>query len=268
VMRPDEPVWLDADATRLAQVLSNLLNNAAKYTPEGGRISVEVHRTGDAAEVRVRDSGIGIRADVLPRVFQMFTQADSSHDRSHGGLGIGLAISRRLVELHGGTLTAASDGPGRGSEFTVRLPVAAGPAPAAPPSANGVATRPLRVLVADDNRDSAESLAVLLRLAGHEVHTAFDGPRAVELAAARPEVALLDIGMPGMSGHEVARRLRARPESADCVLVAMTGWGQDDDRRRSKEAGFDHHLVKPVDLPALNDLLAQVASGRASAGAG
>ena len=264
VSLPNEPVWLDADLTRLAQVLSNVLINAAKYTPEGGSITLVARREGGEAVVAVTDTGVGIAADMLGRVFEMFAQVTKSIDRAQGGLGIGLALVKRLVEMHGGTIAADSPGLGRGSTFTVRLPLAA-EAGGTPPSRPGAAVLapPVdrrRVLVVDDNRDGAESLAMLLEIAGHEIRTAYSGPEA--LAAARiffPEVAFLDIGLPGMDGHEVARQLRADPALGGILLVALTGLGSVDDRSRSSEAGFDHHLTKPAEAATIQGLLGQYA---------
>jgi two-component system CheB/CheR fusion protein len=259
VTYPEEPLELVADLTRMEQVLANLLNNAAKYTRPGGRIHLSAGREEDEAVIRVRDDGIGIPSEMLSSIFEMFAQVDTSLERTQGGLGIGLTISRRLVEMHGGTIVAASPGAGEGSELTVRLPLAsraeAAPDPRAEEAAPGAA---LRVLVVDDNEDSAESLAMLLQLKGHEVRTAHDGPRALVAAEEyRPDLVFLDIGMPGMNGFEVAARLRQRLETRNVLLVAMTGWGQEEDRRRSKEAGFDQHLVKPLDPKALDELLAR-----------
>jgi signal transduction histidine kinase/CheY-like chemotaxis protein len=257
---PQEPVCLDADLTRLAQVVSNLLNNAAKYTERGGRVWLTAERQGSDAVVTVRDTGVGIHADMLPRVFDMFTQVERSLDRSRGGLGIGLTLVKRLVEMHGGSVTAHSDGPDRGSTFTVRLPVVLGAAPRADRDAEPpVAVSSLRLLVVDDNADAAASLAMLLRLMGNDVRTAHDGLEAVALAEEfRPDVALLDIGLPRLNGYEAAREIRRRPWGGTMVLIAATGWGQEADRQRSKEAGFDHHLVKPVDPAALTRLLASL----------
>jgi PAS domain S-box-containing protein len=260
VALPPEPVFLDADPTRLTQVLSNLLTNAAKYTERGGHIQLTAARHGGEVVVSVSDTGIGIAPEHLPRLFEMFSQVSSALDRSQGGLGIGLALVRGLVEMHGGSVEARSGGLGRGSEFVVRLPAADGPATGqGPPPGGGTvpARTGRRVLVTDDNRDAADSLAVMLRLGGHEVHTAYDGHAAVEAAARlRPDVAVLDIGMPGMTGYEVARRIRSEPWGRAVVLVALTGWGQEEDKRRATEAGFDRHLTKPVDPAALDGLLA------------
>jgi PAS domain S-box-containing protein len=269
VLPPPGPLAVEGDKTRLAQVVSNLLNNSAKYTPEGGHIWLTVERSGGQAVVRVRDNGMGIPAEMLSHVFEMFTQLDKSRHRSQGGLGIGLTLVRNLVAMHGGTVEAHSDGPGKGSEFVVRLPLA--PEEPRRRGAEGpdgasrrAATPARRLLVVDDNVASAESLAMMLRLMGNEVCTAHDGPSALGLAATfAPDVVLLDIGMPGMDGYEVARRLRAMSPLKEVVVVAQTGWGQDEDRRRSVEAGFDHHLVKPVDPAALQDLLARLPCARA-----
>ncbi len=257
---PEGGVLVEADPTRLAQVVVNLLNNAAKFTPEGGRISLVAGRQGTQAVITVRDDGLGIRADALSHIFDLFVQSDSTLDRSQGGLGIGLTLVRSLVEMHGGGVEAHSDGPGRGSEFIVRLPVWAGQRQE--PLANGVAEdtprhAARRILVVDDNVDAAESLALILKLQGDEVRTAHDGPAALAAAQAfQPEVILLDIGLPGMNGYEVARRLREQPPFEGTLVVAMTGYGQEEDRRRSQESGFDHHLVKPVEPTALHRLLA------------
>jgi PAS domain S-box-containing protein len=255
-----------ADTTRLAQVVSNLLNNAAKYTPDGGRIELVARRDGSDVVISVTDSGIGIAADSLPLVFEMFTQVGRNRERSQGGLGIGLALVRRLVELHGGTVTAESAGVGRGSTFTVRLPLAhasaaSAPAPQTHETADGAPV--FRVLVVDDNVDAAESLAALLELDGHETRVAHDGDAALEQARAfRPEIVFLDIGMPGKDGYEVARELRRDPANRDTMLVALTGWGAQDDRARTKSAGFDHHLTKPAELPAVEALIAKMAERR------
>jgi PAS domain S-box-containing protein len=261
VSLPSDPIRLEADPIRLSQVLGNLLNNAAKYTERSGRIWLTAGREGGEVVVRVRDSGMGISPELLPHVFDLFVQAERTLARSQGGLGIGLTLVRRLVELHDGRVTASSAGPGLGSEFTVRLPALSesprvgegrpdGPGLAAPGSSR-------KVLVVDDNVDAAQSLAKLLKRWGHEVHTTYDGLSALEASRTyRPEVVLLDIGMPGIDGYEVARRLRAQPEFRATALAAITGYGQEDDRRRSREAGFDHHFTKPVDPIALRDFIA------------
>jgi PAS domain S-box-containing protein len=260
VTLPPEPVYVDADTTRLSQVIANLLTNAAKYTDRGGRVDLTVRRDGGAAVVSVRDTGIGIPAHLLPRVFEMFTPVDRNLERGQGGLGIGLSIVKRLVEMHGGTVAAFSGGAGRGSEFVVRLPAAAAAGSDRPADGNGQAPRGprRRVLVVDDNRDAAESLAVMLDLMGNETRTAHDGLEALEAAPGfRPDVIVLDIGMPRLNGYDTARRIRQQPWGRGVVLVALTGWGQDDDRKKSREAGFDRHLTKPVDPAQLERVLAE-----------
>ena len=256
---PKEPIWLDADPTRLEQVVVNLLNNAAKYTDEGGRIGLGVLRAGDEMVLSVRDTGIGIDLEKFPDIFDLFTQADRSLDRSQGGLGIGLSLVQRLVDMHLGTVEVRSEGLGRGTEFTIRLPLPPSPAPEPPSTPAGSTGRPAqigRVLVVDDNVDSAEILAVLLRLSGHDVRIAYTGPTALEAATAHPpDVVLLDIGLPGLNGYEVARRLRQDPQLKDVRLVAMTGYGDEADRQLAQEAGFDRHVVKPVDFPKVEELL-------------
>jgi signal transduction histidine kinase/ActR/RegA family two-component response regulator len=260
VSLPPQPVRLEADVVRLAQVVGNLLVNAAKYTDRAGRIWLTGERDGAEAVIRVRDSGVGIAPELLPRVFDLFTQADRSLARSRGGLGIGLTVVRRLVELHGGTVVATSPGLGQGSEFVIRLPALPGAAveeggvPEEPPRA---AAAPRRVLVVDDNVDAAQSTAVLLRFQGHTVEVAHDGAAALEAVRAfRPEVLLLDIGLPGLSGYDVARALRARPEGQGLVIAAVTGYGQDEDRCRAREAGCDYHLTKPLAPDALTAFVA------------
>lgn len=263
---PSETLTIDGDQARLAQVFSNLLNNAAKYSPPGSHIRLVAQRHGSEIEVRVRDDGLGIAPDVLPHVFNMFTQAERSLGRSQGGMGIGLTLVKRLVEMHGGTVEAHSAGQGQGSEFRVRLPLLIVPArpripldqpPAAAPAAP--ATR-RKILVVDDNQDAAATLAMLLRSLGNEVQTAHDGLEAVAAAERfQPEVALLDIGLPKLNGHDAARRIRQLPGGGEITLVALTGWGQDEDRRLSQEAGFDQHLVKPIDLATIRKLLAGLA---------
>ncbi len=255
---PEEPVRVTGDLTRLSQVVLNLLNNAAKYTPEGGRIRLTVERQEGEAVLRVRDTGMGIAADLLPKVFDLFTQGERSLDRPEGGLGIGLTLVKRLIELHGGTVQALSEGPGLGTEMVVRLSLLAGdlPADSSKNGEPGRASAARRVLVVDDNRDATETLALLLELWGHEVHSAFDGPSALAMAAEhRPEIVLLDIGLPGMTGYEVAQRLREVPGLERAMLVAVTGYGQREDHRRTREAGFDHHLVKPVEPEKLRELI-------------
>ena len=255
---PQEPIFLDADPVRLAQVFTNLLGNSCKYTPRGGRIDVVAVRDGADVVIRFKDNGAGIPQDMLGRIFDLFTQVEGGRD-SLGGLGIGLSLSRSLVDIHGGTITAESEGIGRGSTFTVRLPARpageALPSPPPLPAPDGPKPR-RRVLVADDNRDGAASLGLLLTLAGHEAHFAHDGLEAVEVAErVRPDIALLDIGMPRLDGLEAARRIRAASWGSGITLVALTGWGQEDDRRKTQEAGFDHHMVKPIDYPTLSKLL-------------
>jgi len=260
VSLPDAPVWLTGDAVRLAQVLANLLNNAAKYTEDGGRIVVDAWREGDEAVVAVRDNGAGIEPDLLPQMFEMFTRGDRDSGRSQGGLGIGLALSRRLAEMHGGTLDARSEGPGTGSEFTLRLPIAqADEFATSTQDMPGGTLGGLRVLVVDDNHDAGDSLSLVLGMLGADVRVARDGPEALEVFAEYwPAVVLLDIGMPGMNGYDVAQLLRSRHPERKVTLVALTGWGQEDDRRRAREAGFDHHMVKPAEIDALQSLLSAI----------
>jgi len=290
---PAGELCVDGDTTRLCQIVANLLNNAAKYTPEGGSIELSAWREeGNGADpengeavIAVQDSGVGLAPDMLPRVFDMFAQVDRSVARAQGGLGIGLALVKQLVEMHGGSVEAHSDGVGSGCRFIVRLPLvavawpdavparlprapAASPAPAAAVPTTATATVPgaLRVLVVDDNVDSAESLAEVLEMGGHELRVAHDGPSALAVADDfRPQAIVLDIGLPGLTGHEVARRLRAEPWGRAIHLIALSGWGQAEDRQRSREAGFDAHFVKPVDLDELEAVLRRV-SERATAG--
>ena len=259
VSLPPSAVTVNVDPVRIAQVLSNLLNNAAKYTPDGGRIWLNVGVVGNEVVLSVRDTGAGIPAESLPKVFDLFTQVERTYDRAQGGLGIGLTLVRSLVHLHGGTVEAFSDGPGLGSEFVVRLPRSA-VVPSHPGNGDAhersSAIAPHRILVVDDSRDAADSLDMLLRYLGAEVQTAHDGPSALEaIGTFRPSVVLLDIGLPGMDGYEVARRARLLEPGANFKLVALTGWGQEEDRRRSREAGIDHHLIKPVDPGTLEQLL-------------
>jgi signal transduction histidine kinase len=260
VRLPPCPVSVDADRTRLAQVFSNLLNNAARYTEPGGRVELIAEQHGSDVVVSVKDNGVGIPQDKLDVIFELFTQVERSVDRAEGGLGVGLSLVRGLVELHGGRVEAHSDGPGTGSTFTVRLPVPfvpnRGPQPGG--DAGTACHRAVhRILVVDDNRDGAESLAMMLKLMGHETQTAYDGVAALEAAEAfRPAVVLLDIGLPRLNGYEVARRLRQQPWGETMVLIAQTGWGQDEDKSRSRDAGFNFHMVKPIDPAALEKLLA------------
>ena len=254
---PDEPVFVDADPVRLAQVLLNLLSNAAKFTSEGGRITISLERANSAsgsavARVRVRDNGIGVPAELLDLIFDPYVQA-ASDDTASGGLGLGLSVARRLIQLHGGTIRAQSAGPGRGTTFTIELAICPAPEQVAASPAVAVAVedeapkRALRILVADDSEDNAHSLAMVLRLAGHDTRIANDGAQAIVVAEEfRPHIAVLDIDMPGMDGYETARALRERQWASDLVLYALTGWGQAEDRKRAREAGFDSHFVKPV----------------------
>ena len=263
VSLPGEPVRIEADPTRLEQVLVNLLNNAAKYTRPGGEIALIAEREGDEAVVLVRDNGVGITAELLPKVFDLFTQADASLDRSQGGLGIGLTLVKNLVELHGGRVTARSEGPDRGSEFVVRLP--AMPRVADEPedsrSRPASAGRKVRVLVVDDSRDAARSIKILLEISGHEVRVAHDGLAAVAAYRDdRPEVILLDLGLPRMSGYDVARQLRLEQGNRPPLIVAVSGYGQEEDKRRALEAGFDCHMTKPVDPAKLVALIASATS--------
>jgi CheY-like chemotaxis protein len=262
VALPDEDVVLDADPTRLVQVLSNLLNNAAKFTPRGGRIHLAGRAEGEMAVVSVRDDGMGIPAAMRDRVFDMFTQVDPSHTQGgSGGLGIGLTVVRRLVEMHEGTVEARSEGPGTGSEFVVRLPRTTAPLALAGEPARETRTsrRPAtgcRIVIADDSADAAESLSTLFSLRGHETRVALDGRKALVLAHDfQPDVMVLDIAMPALDGHELARAIRAQPFGRRMLLIAVSGRGQIEDRQRSLDAGFDHHLVKPVDFATLDRLL-------------
>ena len=255
---PPNPVYLDADPARICQILVNLLNNAAKYTERGGRIRLSATVEGRELVMSVRDSGIGIAEDQLASVFDMFAQTESTRQRAQGGLGIGLALVKAIAKAHGGDVMAYSEGPGKGSEFMVTLPLSplrmieresdAAQAPAS--------SERRRVLIADDNSDAAESLALMLQLNGHDVRTGRDGVEAVSIAESfHPHVAVLDIGMPRMNGYDAARAIRAQPGGGDVVLVALTGWGQDEDKRRAEESGFDHHLTKPVDAGQLEQLV-------------
>lgn len=257
---PATPLSIDADPVRIAQVFGNLLNNAAKYAEPGGCVSVSARAVEGMVRVSVRDRGIGIEPEMLPHVFELFTQGRRDRHRAQDGLGIGLTLVRNVVELHGGRVGAHSEGRGRGAEFVVELPLALQPAPAveslAPLRSSAQARRSLRVLVVDDNADSAESMGMVLDMVGMDHRVAYDGPSALDAVQLfRPDVVLLDIGMPGMDGYEVARRIRQSPLSGRTVLIALTGWSQPQDRQRSHEAGFDHHLSKPVDIGALQGYL-------------
>jgi PAS domain S-box-containing protein len=263
---PREPIYLNADRARLAQLFGNLLNNSSKYTSPNGTISLSAKQVGDKVVVTVSDNGAGIPQDKLDSIFDMFMQVDRTSDRAQGGLGIGLTLVKRLAEMHGGSIEAKSAGEGRGSEFVVRLPVLSKPsvvtqsvrsAPASPPDR--------RILIVDDNIDSADSLAMLLEITGNKTYVAHDGVEAVEaIEKHRPEVVLLDIGLPRLNGHEVCRRVREQPWGKDIVMIALTGWGQADDRRKSEEAGFNGHLVKPVDYDKLMELLNSLTKGAGS----
>jgi signal transduction histidine kinase len=263
VRMPSEPLWVQGDTTRLEQVLTNLLNNATNYTDPGGQIHLSVEAENANVVLRVRDTGVGLAPELLPHIFDLFVQGAKRPDRAESGLGIGLTLVKTLVEMHGGTIEAHSPGIGLGSEFVVRLPALGhGELERQKKTMARFASEtklPVRrILVVDDKEDAAQSLAMLLRLKGHEVQVALDGPAALELArSCRAEVALLDIGMQGMDGYELARRLRQEPDGQSILLIALTGWGQADDRQRSQEAGFDYHLVKPVDPESLQELLTQ-----------
>jgi CheY-like chemotaxis protein len=262
---PAEPIYLEADPVRLAQVFSNLLNNAARYTEAGGHIRLSAEREGAEVAVRVKDDGIGISAGMMPHIFEIFSQAPEGMERSQGGLGVGLSLVRRLVQLHGGRIATKSAGRNQGSEFTVHLPVVVKPLA---PAARREAVEPIarrRLLIVDDVKDAADSLAHLMRLKGHEVRAAYDGGAAIAAAAEfRPEVVLLDIGMPNLDGYETCRTIREQSWGKGMFLVALTGWGQEGDRRRAEEAGFNQHLVKPVDPAAFAALLAALPVSQAA----
>jgi CheY-like chemotaxis protein len=270
VSLPSEAVWLEADPARLQQVLANLLNNAAKYTEPGGHVHLSAEREGPDVINRVRDSGIGILPEMLPRIFESFVQGDRSIDRAQGGLGIGLTLAKSLVEMHGGRIEAHSPGVGKGSEFVVRLPVVPEVKPLEPEAVEkrqAAKIPPMRLLIVDDNPDTVASLAMLMRMYGHDVMTADSGPAGLEAALAHErDVIMLDIGLPSIDGYEVARRIRAH--TAKPVLIAMTGYGQPEDQVKSKEAGFDYHLTKPVDPDRLQDLLAKIGSKQQGTGPG
>jgi CheY-like chemotaxis protein len=257
VVFPDETLCVEGDSVRLSQVFANLLNNSAKYTNAGGHIRFVARKVGSDVVVEISDNGIGIAADMLPEIFLMFTQVDSSLERTHAGLGVGLALSKRLIELHGGTLVAESDGIGKGSLFRVTLQTAECPdtAETSGDSEPG-SSASRRILLVDDNVDFVSSMASLLTLLGHQVRTVNDSVSALSVAAEfAPDYAFLDIGMPNLNGYDLARRLREHPATAHSVLTAVTGWGQDKDRELSRAAGFDYHLVKPVELARILEVL-------------
>jgi CheY-like chemotaxis protein/two-component sensor histidine kinase len=265
VTLPPEPIYLHADPARLAQVVGNLLHNACKYSEPRCKVWLTVEREDACVALKVRDTGVGIPPEELDGIFEMFAQVDHSLTRSQGGLGIGLTLVKRLVELHGGSVAAFSDGPNTGSEFVIRLPLPIEENEARQTSQSKVEeahTMRRQILVVDDNADSAAALAMLLKMSGNETHTGHDGLEAVEAAERlRPHVALLDIGLPKLDGYEACRRIRAQPWGKNIRLVALTGWGQEEDRRRSTEAGFDAHLVKPVDFRVLSELLESWSEG-------
>ena len=261
-----QPVMIDGDSTRLAQVFSNLLNNAAKYTEPGGRISLRVEQTSDQVMITITDTGLGIKKEDQAKVFEMFAQVNRKTDRAQGGLGIGLNIVQRLTRMHGGNITVASEGPGMGSAFTVTLPILHSGEVAAPivrAKAADDTVKPLRILIVDDNVDAAFVLSMLLKKMDHEVHAMHGGEEAIGLVKGfRPDVVFLDIGMPGMDGYEVCRRMRKLEGLEQCHIVALTGWGQQEDKDRAKEAGFDKHLVKPTDRETIIQLLADFSEAR------
>ena len=258
VTLPDNPIVVEVDLARLTQVLTNLLNNAAKFTPPGGRVALSASLDQRKVRIAVRDTGIGISPETLPRIFEMFAQGPGLVGRSHGGLGVGLGLARALTELHKGTIEAFSEGPGKGSEFVVTLPEVALVHLVPDHAPGGLASQDLgrRILIVDDNADAALSLAMLLTAGGHHCQQVNDGQAALKVAPQlNPDVFLLDIGMPGMSGYDLARQLRALPQFRSSLLIAVTGWGKEEDRQKSREAGFNHHLVKPVSAAAIYDLL-------------
>ncbi|MEO9137423.1 MAG: ATP-binding protein, partial [Casimicrobiaceae bacterium] len=266
---PTETLQLKGDFARVAQILSNLVNNAAKYTPKGGRISLSAAREGDEVVFRIRDSGVGIPPEFLASIFDPFTQVDRTLARSHGGLGIGLTLVRRLVEMQNGSVQVRSEGKNRGSEFTVRLPATtevATPVAAASASATAPSPAGLRVLVVDDNRDVADSTASIMRMNGCDVHVAYDGKAALEFVQRlRPDAVLLDIGLPTIDGYLVAEHIRSQPENVSTMIVAVSGYGQDQDRVRSKSVGFDYHVVKPIDPTVLAGLVGSLRVSRDAA---
>lgn len=267
---PDESLWLHADLTRISQMVTNLLNNAAKYTPAGGTITINVREDGEELVIEIADNGLGIRTDMLPKVFELFTQVDRNLERSQGGLGIGLALVRSLVEMHDGSISAESEGLGKGSKFKIRLPISAQPIHMSAasnedkPAAATEEGAPLRILIVDDNVPSAQTTGWMMELIGHETTLAHDGPGALTRAKDfRPDVIFLDIGLPGMNGYDVCRALREDAAFKDLIVIAQTGWGQDRDREEAFEAGFDHHLVKPISLEQYSELLAHIKPARA-----
>jgi CheY-like chemotaxis protein len=263
ISHAQEHVRLEGDFARLVQVVSNLLTNAAKFTPAGGRITVTTQQTGDHATIRVRDSGVGIGRELQGSVFDLFVQGDGGLARTQGGLGIGLTLAKRIVELHQGTIEVRSEGVGRGSEFIVTLPALPASAQLARRQAPRLTggSRPLRIMLVEDNPDAAESFTLLLELGGHEVRAAHEALEALRLVEGFvPDLAFVDVGLPGIDGYELATRLRAHPSCQSSVLVALTGYGRDEDKRRASEAGFDHHMTKPVDFEAVDHLLANVSA--------
>jgi CheY-like chemotaxis protein len=261
---PSGPIWVHGDLTRLAQVISNLLINAAKYTSAQGHIQLSASRELDDVLIKVKDNGIGISAEHIGRVFEMFSRVPAGRDHGQGGLGIGLSLARGLVELHGGTITAYSAGLDQGSQFVVRLPAASGKSsdvPVPDVHQSSAATPGCRILIVDDLRDNADSLGILLQSLGHDVRTCYHGETGIQIAEQfRPDVAFVDLGMPQIDGYEVCRRIRAQPWGAKMFLVAQTGWGQEFDRRRTQAAGFDQHMVKPLELNILDALLRRLAT--------
>jgi CheY-like chemotaxis protein len=264
VQRPEQPLPVSGDRTRLVQVLQNILGNAVKYTPNHGQIQLRAQQEGSLAVVEVCDDGVGIASELLPRIFELFMQGDGSLARTEGGLGVGLALARRIAELHGGSIEAFSEGVGRGARFVLRLPLLAEQSETAPDGAPGSGgkdcTTAFTVLVVDDNRDAADSMAALLEMGGHKVLVAYDGPSALEAAERdAPHIVLLDIGLPGMDGYEVGRRMRALKQTRESLIVALTGYGQAEDRARSAQAHLDGHLVKPIDYQTLCSVLERAA---------
>ncbi len=269
VHMPDERLTVYGDATRLAQALSNLLNNAAKFTETGGKVHLLIERDGGDAVIRVRDTGIGIPRDMLPKIFDLFVQVNRGVGLAQGGLGLGLALVRRLIEMHGGSVEAFSDGPDSGTEMVVRLPFCQParvelPLASPPPSAERESLQPRRILIVDDNKDAAETIGMLLRSEGHDIRIAYDGLDALNVGSTfAPEVVLMDLGMPNLDGHAAAQRIRDEPWGKDTLLVALTGWGQPSDRQRSAESGFDLHIVKPVDGQGLYSILSRLSKANA-----